>query len=61
MGDWPIILADRTLSDGRHVVLGDIDGPHHLWLRDTPPRPAARLCDRARPGDRGAPPCRLAA
>lgn len=37
IGDWPIILADRTLSDGRHVVLGDIDGPHHLWLRDTLP------------------------
>lgn len=21
------------LSDGRHFVLGDVDGPHHLWLR----------------------------
>ncbi|WP_454887162.1 DUF2285 domain-containing protein [Sphingomonas oryzagri] len=37
MADWPIILADRILSDGRHVVLGDVDGPHHLWLRDTLP------------------------
>lgn len=37
IADWPIVLADRTLSDGRHVVLGDIDGPHHLWLRDTLP------------------------
>lgn len=33
---WPIILVDRTLPDGRHVVLGDRDGPHHLWLRATP-------------------------
>lgn len=31
---WPLILADRTLSTGRHLVLGDIDGPHRLWVRD---------------------------
>jgi len=31
---WPIILADRTLSTGRHLILGDIDGPHRLWVRD---------------------------
>jgi hypothetical protein len=37
LSDWPVILADRLLSDGRHVVLGDIDGPHHLWLRATLP------------------------
>lgn len=30
---WPIVHADRQLSDGRHLVLGDIDGPHHLWIR----------------------------
>lgn len=23
------------LSDGRHLVLGDVDGFHHLWIRDT--------------------------
>src|SRR3546814_16019794 len=22
------------LSTGRHLVLGDIDGPHRLWIRD---------------------------
>lgn len=32
-----MILADRALSDGRHLVLGDVDGPHHLWLRATRP------------------------
>lgn len=37
LADWPVVLADRTLSDGRHLVLGDLDGPHHLWLRDTLP------------------------
>jgi hypothetical protein len=31
---WPIILADRMLSTGRHLILGDIDGPHRLWVRD---------------------------
>lgn len=31
---WPIILTDRVLSDGRHLVLGDVDGFHHIWLRD---------------------------
>lgn len=31
---WPIILADRTLSTGRHLILGDVDGPHRLWVRD---------------------------
>lgn len=33
---WPIILADLALADGRHLVLGDVDGPHHLWLRGDP-------------------------
>lgn len=27
------VLNDITLSDGRHLVLGTSDGPHHLWLR----------------------------
>ncbi|MEW6628988.1 MAG: DUF2285 domain-containing protein [Pseudomonadota bacterium] len=31
---WPIILADRTLSTGRHLVLADLDGAHRLWVRD---------------------------
>ncbi|TYC79399.1 DUF2285 domain-containing protein [Novosphingobium sp. BW1] len=31
---WPVILSDRLLSDGRHIVLGDNGGPHHLWIRD---------------------------
>jgi len=31
---WPIILTDRVLSDGRHLVLGDLDGFHRIWLRD---------------------------
>jgi len=31
--EWPRIVADRTLSDGRHLVLGDLDGFHHVWLR----------------------------
>lgn len=30
---WPIVLADRRLADGRHLILGDRDGPHQLWLR----------------------------
>ncbi|RIA46748.1 uncharacterized protein DUF2285 [Hephaestia caeni] len=34
LADWPIILNDRTLTSGRHIVLGDIDGPHRLWIRD---------------------------
>lgn len=33
LSNWPIVLADRMLSDGRHIVLGDVDGPHHIWLR----------------------------
>lgn len=37
LSTWPILLADHALSDGRHLVLGDIDGPHHVWLRDTLP------------------------
>jgi hypothetical protein len=31
------LLADQYLTDGRHLVLGDIDGPHHVWLRDIRP------------------------
>ncbi|MCW2387133.1 hypothetical protein M2333_000179 [Sphingobium sp. B11D3B] len=31
---WPIILADRMLSTGRHLVLADLDGAHRLWIRD---------------------------
>lgn len=45
---WPLILADRSLRDGRHIVLGDIDGPHHLWLRSndpTKPLAFAIICD----------------
>lgn len=30
---WPLIIADHLLSDGRHIVIADIDGPHHIWLR----------------------------
>lgn len=36
--DWPITLADQALSDGHHFVLGDVDGFHHLWVRDTLPQ-----------------------
>lgn len=35
IAEWPIIVADRLLSDGRHLVLSDVDGFHHLWIRDT--------------------------
>lgn len=38
IADWPIILADQSLSDGRHLVLSDTDGFHHVWVRDTLPR-----------------------
>lgn len=42
LDDWPLILVDRQLSNGRHLVLADTDGPHRLWLRDTSPgRPLA--------------------
>jgi hypothetical protein len=37
LDDWPLILVDRQLSNGRHLVLADADGPHRLWLRDTLP------------------------
>lgn len=33
LGRLPLVLADRRLSSGRHLVLGDSDGPHRLWLR----------------------------
>lgn len=33
IGRWPIILADRLLASGRHLVLGDVDGPHRVWMR----------------------------
>ena len=35
--DWSLIVADRVLSDGRHLVLDDVEGFHHVWLRDTCP------------------------
>lgn len=36
------MLVDRLLSDGRHIILGDVDGPHRLWLRTvTVDRPVA--------------------
>ncbi|MCC4232624.1 DUF2285 domain-containing protein [Sphingobium soli] len=42
LDDWPLILVDRHLSNGRHLVLADTDGLHRLWLRDTSPgRPLA--------------------
>lgn len=34
---WPLILVDRQLSNGRHLVLADTDGPHRLWLRNSSP------------------------
>ena len=37
LDDWPLILVDRQLSNGRHLVLADTDGLHRLWLRDTSP------------------------
>lgn len=37
LDDWPLILADRQLSSGRHLILADTDGPHRLWMRDTLP------------------------
>lgn len=30
---WPLILADRRLSDGRHLVLGDRDALHRVYIR----------------------------
>lgn len=34
---WPHVLADRSLSTGRHIVLADPDGPHRIWLRTAMP------------------------
>ncbi|QNG48941.1 DUF2285 domain-containing protein [Sphingobium yanoikuyae] len=34
--DWPGILVDRVLEDGRHMVLADGSGLHRLWLRPGP-------------------------
>lgn len=34
---WPIILNDRMRPNGRHLVLGDHDGPHRLWIKDIQP------------------------
>jgi len=31
------VLADRTLPDGRHLVIGDRRGVHRLWLTDPDP------------------------
>lgn len=36
--EWLVVLADRTLSNGRHLVLGDHDASHRIWIRDTAPR-----------------------
>lgn len=33
---WPDVHAALTLDDGLHCVLGDADGPHHVWLRQGP-------------------------
>lgn len=41
LAHWPAILADRMLSDGRHLVLRDFGGLHHLWIHD--PRPGLPL------------------
>lgn len=35
---WPGLLADQTLSDGRHFIIADTDGPHHVWLKSTADR-----------------------
>lgn len=36
------LVADRRLSNGRHLVLADAGGRHRIWLRDaTPGRPLA--------------------
>jgi hypothetical protein len=44
---WPIILADRRLSGGRHIILADTDGPHHIWLTAaTPAQPLAYVIAR---------------
>ncbi len=44
---WPLVLVDRQLSDGRHLVLADTDGPHRLWVRAaTPGRPVAYVIAR---------------
>ena len=32
---WPDLLADRTLSDGRYLIIDDPDGPHRVWLKST--------------------------
>ncbi len=32
---WPDIIADKALSDGRHIIVADTDGSHHIWLRST--------------------------
>ena len=34
LAGWPHIHAALTLDDGLHCVLGDADGPHHVWLRE---------------------------
>lgn len=33
LATWPEVQALRTTEDGLHCVLGDHDGPHHVWLR----------------------------
>lgn len=29
---WPHPIQDHALSDGRYIILADIDGPHRIWL-----------------------------
>ncbi|WP_260929124.1 DUF2285 domain-containing protein [Novosphingobium sp. 9] len=45
---WPDIQADRILADGRHLVLGDCNVPHRIWLRSLDP---ARALAVSVPGD----------
>lgn len=37
------MLADRTLPDGRHLVIGDRHGVHRLWLPDPDPLRAVAI------------------
>lgn len=37
LAEWPQIRALQSTGDGLHCVLGDRDGPHHIWLRTADP------------------------
>lgn len=37
------ILADRSAAEGRHLVIGDPDGDHRVWLRTAPGAPMAMV------------------